>query len=279
MRNMKRVRRRGGVGAEHNIFDSTAEEYAKIVPACRFCQFLTLIYELDLRGDERILDVGCGPGVLSVEIAKRLKSGHITGLDLSENMIALAQALARAHLLGNVRFERGDALNLHFPEGSFDVVISTAVLPWVKDPRRLLLELHRVLKKGGKLGVISLGPKIYQEFMRALENIAKKHPQYFPASSPATYLGAKIYADSELEGELEPIGFKIKKRFVLSLEEPVTAESYLKRINAITGESYLQTVPEAKRGTIREELEEMLHGNREELKATECSIFVTAVKL
>jgi ubiquinone/menaquinone biosynthesis C-methylase UbiE len=279
MKRADRARHREGMSGQDNIFDSTAKEYARIVPACRFCQFLTLIYELDLEGDERILDVGCGPGVLSVEIAKKLRAGHITGLDLSENMIALAEGLARDHLLDNVRFEKGDALKLQFPPESFDVVISTAVLPWVHDPRRFLLELHRVLKKGGKLGLISLGPEIYREFMHAFETVMKRHPQYFPDDSPGSYLQAKIYSDDELESELKAIGFKVKKRFVLSLEEPVTPESYLKRINAITGETHLRGVPEEKRETIRGDLKEILSGNREELKATECSVFVIAVKI
>ncbi len=262
-----------------NIFDLTAEEYARIVPRCRFCQFLTLIYELDLKGDEKILDVGSGPGILSLEIAKRLKSGHITGLDLSENMIRLAQRLAQDHLLDNVKFEKGDALDLHFPEESFDVVISTAVLPWVKSPKKLLLELHRVLKKGGKLGLISLGPEIYQEFMNAFEAMIKIYPRYFSAGPLSTHLGAKIYSENELLGELEPIGFKTRKRFVLSLKEPVTPEAYLKRINAITGERYLESVPETEREIIRETLMEKLSEHKEDLKATECSIFIIAAKV
>ncbi len=278
MRHENRVRHKEGMPGQDNIFDSTAKEYARIVPACRFCQFLTLIYELDLTGDERILDVGCGPGVLSVEVAKKLKSGNITGLDLSENMIALAEGLAKDHLLDNVRFEKGDALSLHFPEGSFDVVISTAVLPWVDDPGWFLLEVHRVLKKGGKLGLISLGPEIYREFLDAFRAVVKKHPQYFPAGSPATFHQAKIYSDNQLERKLKVLGFKTRKRFVLSLEEPVTPESYLKRINAITGETYLQSVPEGKREAVRRDLKQMLNRHQEELKATECSVFVIAVR-
>jgi ubiquinone/menaquinone biosynthesis C-methylase UbiE len=267
-----------GMRGQDNIFDSTAKDYARIVPARRFCQFLTLIYELDLKGDERILDVGCGPGVLSVEIAKKLGAGHITGLDLSENMIALAESLAKDHLLDNVRFEKGDALELQFPVESFDVVISTAVLPWVDEPGRFLLEVHRVLKKGGKLGLISLGPEIYREFLHAFQAVVKKYPQYFPAGSQETYHQAKIYSDNELERKLKVIGFRTKKRFVLSLEEPVTPESYLQRINSITGEAYLQSVPEEEREAVRKELKQMLNGPREELKATECSVFVIAVK-
>lgn len=58
-----------------NIFDLTAEEYVQLVHRCRFCQFFTLIYEADPEGDEKTPDVGGGPGVLSLEIAKKLKSG------------------------------------------------------------------------------------------------------------------------------------------------------------------------------------------------------------
>lgn len=263
-----------------NIFDLTAENYAEIVPACRFCQFLTLMHELDLNGDEKILDVGCGPGVLTVEIAKRLKAGCITGLDLSDNMLRLAEKLAKEHLVENVRFEKGDALNLHFPKETFDVVISTSVFHWVKDPKKFLLELHRVLKKGGKLGLTSRGPDSYREFWHAFEAVAKRYPEYFPENSLTAYMGVRIYSDHELEKELEPVGFVTKKRFVLTVQGPVTLQSYLKRINAVTGDIYLQSVPEAKRDVIREQIEEILKSDGGgELKATECASFIIAVKV
>ena len=140
------------------------------------------------------------------------------------------------------------------------------------------MEVHRVLKKGGKLGLISLGPEIYREFLHAFRALVKKYPEYFPAGSQETYHQAKIYSDNELERKLKVIGFKTKKRFVLSLEEPVTPESYLQRINSITGEAYLQSVPEDKREVVRKDLKQILNGHRDELKATECSVFVIAVK-
>lgn len=279
MRETKKIKPERDFEPTDNIFDLTAEEYAQIVPSCRFCQFLTLIHELELKGDERILDVGCGPGVLSVEIAKRLKSGHITGLDLSEKMIALAKNLAKDHLLDNVRFEKADALNLRFPEGAFDVVISTSVLHWVKHPQKFISEIYRVLKKGGKLGLTSRGPDCYREFLQAFSAVTRKYPQYFPLDSPSAYMGVRIYSDDELEKELEPVGFKIKKRFVLTVQGPVTPQSYLKRVNAVTGEIYLASVPEREKETIRREIEERLKSNGRELKATECASFVIAFKV
>jgi len=261
-----------------NVFDLTAEDYAKIVPNCRFCQFLTLIHELGLEGDEKVLDVGCGPGVLSVEMAKRLRSGNVTGLDLSENMINLSRKLASEHLLDNVSFQRGDALQLDFAPESFNVVISSYVLPWVKDPKRFLSESHRVLVKGGKLGMTSPIPDSYREFKLAFEVLAKSYPQYFPDDSPFAYVGSKIYLEDELEKVLHSVGFETKKRFVLTIQEPVTSQSYLNRINAIIGEPYLRSVPEAKKEIIRKKLQEILKNNGGELKATECALFIIAVK-
>ena len=104
----------------------------------------------------RCLDVGCGSGALTIAVAKRNPKADLVGIDRWGKEYAsfnkpLCERNARAEGAGNVRFDRGDATALDFPDESFDAVVSNYVyhnIP-VKDRQAVLLETLRVLKKGG----------------------------------------------------------------------------------------------------------------------------------
>lgn len=104
-----------------------------------------LISELALAGDERILDLGCGDGALTAELARLLPDGSILGIDASESMIETAW---KDHAAGNLRFELLDIDAIDF-EYEFDVVFSNATLHWIKDHSRLLAAVFRSLKDRG----------------------------------------------------------------------------------------------------------------------------------
>ena len=105
-----------------------------------------LIADLDLQGHEHVLDLGCGDGTLTVQIAGLLPDGEVVGIDASQGMIDAALPKTRA----NVHFHRMDINELNFVE-EFDVVLSNATLHWVKDHRRLLENVHRALRAGGRI--------------------------------------------------------------------------------------------------------------------------------
>lgn len=105
-----------------------------------------LIRELGLKGTERVLDLGCGDGALTVQIAELLPAGEVVGVDASQGMIETALAKARA----NVRFLLLD-INQLDPIDEFDVVVSNATLHWIKDHQRLLENVQRTLRAGGRL--------------------------------------------------------------------------------------------------------------------------------
>jgi len=105
-----------------------------------------LIAELALRGDERVLDLGCGDGALTLRLAELLPRGKVVGIDASQSMIDAARPKER----DNLRFLLMDIDALAFNE-RFDLVFSNAALHWVKDHRRLLKNLHGVLAAGGRL--------------------------------------------------------------------------------------------------------------------------------
>ena len=91
-----------------------------------------LLGKLKLRGDECLLDVGCGDGKVTAEIAAHLPRGRVVGVDLSLDMVHLAEERFAPELIPNLRFEQADASDLPFNE-EFDVVFSNAVLHWVID--------------------------------------------------------------------------------------------------------------------------------------------------
>ena len=106
----------------------------------------TLIAELNLEGTERVLDLGCGDGALTAQIAALVPGGLVLGIDASEGMIAAAQPKARQ----NLRFVRTDINSLSF-SSEFDVVFSNAALHWVKDHQRLYANVGRSLCPGGRI--------------------------------------------------------------------------------------------------------------------------------
>src|SRR2546430_17246860 len=111
-----------------------------------------IIGALSLRPGERVLDIGSGPGFLACEMASAVgPSGSVTGIDPSQDMLSLA---AGRRVPAHVTFGPGDATDLPFADGTFDVVTSTQVYECVADMPRALSEACRVLHRGGRLLVL-----------------------------------------------------------------------------------------------------------------------------
>jgi len=106
-----------------------------------------------LVGGQRLLDVGCGPGTITIDLAGRVAPGDVIGLDLSEAVVDLARAAARAAGTPNVTFQVGDLYALPFGDASFDVVHAHQVLQHLTDPVAALRELRRVARPGGLVAV------------------------------------------------------------------------------------------------------------------------------
>ena len=98
---------------------------------------------------DRVLDVGCGTGVLARAAADRVTvDEQVTGVDINEGMLAVARRLRP-----RIDWRRGDATKLPLPDKSYDVVISQFALMYFADRRAALREMMRVLKPGGRLAV------------------------------------------------------------------------------------------------------------------------------
>ncbi|WP_207457302.1 methyltransferase domain-containing protein [Herbiconiux sp. SYSU D00978] len=96
-----------------------------------------------------LLDVGSGPGTITVDFAERLAPGRVVGVDAAESVVEQAAGLAAEHGLTNVEFRTGDIYALDFPDDTFDVTHVHQVLQHVGDPVAALRELRRVTKPGG----------------------------------------------------------------------------------------------------------------------------------
>ena len=136
-------------GAESGAVRWDAEEYARN-SAAQQGWARELIEKLALSGRESVLDLGCGDGKVTAEIARLLTAGRALGVDSSPDMISLARRSFPASRHPNLRFQPGDARTLEF-DGEFDVVFSNATLHWVLDHGPVLKGAARSLRPGGRL--------------------------------------------------------------------------------------------------------------------------------
>jgi SAM-dependent methyltransferase len=104
-----------------------------------------------LRPGLSLLDVGCGPGTITIDLARIVAPGRVIGLDASEEVVAQARALGEESDATNVHFEGGDLFALKYDDASFDVVHAHQVLQHLVDPVAALVELRRVLRPEGVL--------------------------------------------------------------------------------------------------------------------------------
>ena len=105
-----------------------------------------------LRPGLRVLDFGCGPGSVSVGLARAVVPGELHGVDMEESQVEMARDVATSNRQENAVFHLGDVLDLPFDDGFFDVAHCHNVLMHVPDTQAALAEVKRVLKPGGIIG-------------------------------------------------------------------------------------------------------------------------------
>lgn len=114
-----------------------------------------LLVEKAVQEGDAVLDCGSGTGTTGIAAARKVgPAGRVTFFDLSEAMLAVArEKVAREGLEDRATFETGDMVHLPFEDGTFDVTLSTYSLCPLYDPERGALELYRVTRPGGRIGV------------------------------------------------------------------------------------------------------------------------------
>lgn len=124
----------------------------------------TLISQLNLSGNEVILDLGCGDGVLTAQLANLVPQGSVLGIDASRGMIATASQLQQ----DNLHFQLLDITLMDF-HNEFDLVFSNAALHWIKDHAQLLAKTYNSLKPGGTIRFNFAGAGNCPNFNRVLQ--------------------------------------------------------------------------------------------------------------
>ena len=136
---------------------STAFEWVTRMPQMRWVRRYVISQAAGLQGQGEAADLGCGAGLLVLDLARQAPGLHVTGLDLSEKLLADArQAAQQAGLEGRVDFRLGNVEAVPFPDQSLDLVISTLSLHHWTHPVKVLDEIERVLKPGGTYYIFDL---------------------------------------------------------------------------------------------------------------------------
>lgn len=105
-----------------------------------------------LKPGYRVLDAGCGPGSITLGLAKTAAPGQVIGVDIEDSQFEQARAVGHREGL-NVEFRMGSVYQLPFADQEFDAVFSHAVLEHLSDPAAAIAEFRRVLKRGGVIGL------------------------------------------------------------------------------------------------------------------------------
>ncbi|PCH42425.1 S-adenosyl-L-methionine-dependent methyltransferase [Wolfiporia cocos MD-104 SS10] len=106
-----------------------------------------------LRPDMHILDVGCGPGTITVDFAARVPQGQVIGLETTTATQEEFKSNVAMRGVSNVKLVVGNVLQLDFPDNTFDIVHAHQVIQYIADPARALREMRRVTKPGGFVAV------------------------------------------------------------------------------------------------------------------------------
>jgi arsenite methyltransferase len=151
----------------------------------KFVVWKRILDELNLRGEEHVLDMGCGRGAVLIAVAKRLTSGRATGIDLwsTRDQSGNASDVTRRNallegVLERVTIETGDMRSVPFAEGSFDLVVSSLAIhniPTRTDRAKAVAEAWRVLKPGGRLVIADIrSTALYAKTLDALGAITTR---------------------------------------------------------------------------------------------------------
>ena len=108
-----------------------------------------------LQSDFRILEVGCGPGSITIGLATRVPRGVVVAVDCERSQVRLAKERAKELDISNIRFVVGDASGFHCEENNFDLVFSHALFEHLSDPETTLHHLRTYLRSGGLIALRS----------------------------------------------------------------------------------------------------------------------------
>ncbi len=163
-----------------------AREYDAMDFSAVNAQFVTDFLEAhgsDRRGE--VLDIGTGPARVPIALCRADRRFRVLGIDLAGPMLELGRRnVAEAELTDRIRFARGDAKALPFPDGRFEAVISNTIVHHIPDPAPALVEMVRLVAEGGTLFVRDLARP---DDEAAIEGLVAKHTDGEPLAAKALF--------------------------------------------------------------------------------------------
>jgi trans-aconitate 2-methyltransferase len=150
------------------VTEWNAAEYARL-SSLQKAMAEEVLALLNLEGSERVLDIGCGQGKITAEIAARVPRGAVVGVDASQDMIDFASSHFGSAERSNIQFETGDARRLRFRE-EFDLVVSFNALHWVAEQDAALRSIRSAMKPDAvaQLRLVPAGER------KSLENVIEE---------------------------------------------------------------------------------------------------------
>ncbi len=213
-----------------------------------------VLSRLPLRGDETVLDAGCGTGRVTAELLNLLPRGQVVASDISGNMLRTAREHLRPRFGDRIAFVAADSQFLPF-DRAFDGVFSTASFHWVRNHDRLFRSVFQVLKPGGWLGGQCGGYGNIAKLLARVAELVAAEPTF--AQYLSTYEHPWEFAAAETAAErLRRTGFvQIETEIV---DEPApfqTREEYKQFLETVVLRTHMERIPEPQ---LREEFLEQL---------------------
>lgn len=199
---------------------------------------------LSLQGNESVLDVGCGDGKITADLATTLPRGRVIGVDRSPEMIAYAARNYPAKQYPNLTFACVDARSLDFDQ-EFDLCFSNAALHWVDDHPAFLRGASRSLRRGGRLVISCGGRGGAADVLQVFSELTSREPwqRYFDSFHNPYF----FYGDQDYSPWLEKTGFKVERLELVPKDMTHPGKEGLAAWIRTTWLPFTQSVPETQR--------------------------------
>jgi trans-aconitate 2-methyltransferase len=196
---------------------------------------------LALRGDERVLDAGCGTGRVTAELAERLPQGQVIAVDVSPKMLAKAREYLQAKYGARVSFLQADMTELPMIE-SVDGIFSSAAIHWVTDHRKLFRSFFMALRKTGWLMAQCSGGGNLARVLHGVSKLVVREPyaKYFAGwEDPRHYVDERTTADRLCVAGFEDVEVSLQEAPVVMK----TREEYIEYLRLMTLHRHVALLP------------------------------------